>query len=127
MSETKHYVDQSGVYVGGYSGAEPPEGSVEVPYAPDDARQVWDGSQWSEVPEQVPASVTKRQAKLALLKAGLLDDVEAHIAGMERGDQIEWDDSVSFSRSSPLIEKVGGALSLSKKKIDDLFRSAEKL
>lgn len=58
---TRHFVDQNGVYLGGwdwsalYEGADnsaccPPEGAVEVPVAPLDARQVWDGEKWGPVP-----------------------------------------------------------------------------
>ncbi len=122
----KHYIDEDGRYLGGWDGI-PPEGAIEVGEPPEDARQLWSGIAWSEIPEQVPDSVTKRQAKLALLEAGLIDDVEDLISEMDRGDQIEWSDSVWFSRSSPLISKVGEALSLSQKRLDALFRAAGKM
>lgn len=46
---TKYFVDQVGKYVGAFDGAEPPAGSVEVPTAPDDARQPWLGDRWGDV------------------------------------------------------------------------------
>lgn len=46
----KFYVDAEGNYVGAFEGIDPPEGSVEVPSAPADARQVWDGEEWGPVP-----------------------------------------------------------------------------
>jgi hypothetical protein len=43
---TQYFVDQQGRYLGGFDGAEPPEGAIEVPYPPVDARMVWDGEQF---------------------------------------------------------------------------------
>ena len=43
----KYFVDGNGIYIGGFEGAEPPGGATEVPEAPEDARQVWDGKAWS--------------------------------------------------------------------------------
>lgn len=42
----KHYIDVSGKYLGGWD-SNPPAGAKEVPCAPDDYRQVWDGANWS--------------------------------------------------------------------------------
>ncbi len=124
MIEARFYVDSEGNYLGSYSGAEPPDGSVEVSEPPYDARQVWLDGGWGDVPQSVPQTVSKRQAKLALLNEGLLDDVEAFIESLDRVEQIEWADSGSFDRSSPLISKVGDALSISQKRLDALFRAA---
>lgn len=44
--ETKYYVDHHGNYLGGFSGSEPPSGSIEVATAPNDARQKWNGTVW---------------------------------------------------------------------------------
>lgn len=52
----KHFVDGDGVYLGAWDDASltgdaaPPLGSLEVPYAPSDARQPWIGDSWGEVP-----------------------------------------------------------------------------
>lgn len=46
----KHFVDTLGRYIGGFADAEPPAGAIEVPFAPEDARQVWDRSAWSAAP-----------------------------------------------------------------------------
>ncbi len=43
------YVDAEGNYLGSFS--TPPEGGIAVPTAPVDARQTWNGSEWSEVPD----------------------------------------------------------------------------
>lgn len=47
---TKYYVDAQGNYIGGFDGVAPPANTVEVPNAPDDARQKWSGGQWQTLP-----------------------------------------------------------------------------
>jgi hypothetical protein len=49
---TKYFVDATGVYLGGFAGIDPPVGAIEVPSAPDDARQTWDSElgEWSVLP-----------------------------------------------------------------------------
>jgi hypothetical protein len=57
---TKYFIDLAGNYIGAFDGAEPPIGAVEVPVAPDDARQPWLGDRWGEVQktaEQLQAEV----------------------------------------------------------------------
>lgn len=75
-------------------------------------------------PAPVPQIVSRRQAKRALLAAGLLDEADAAIeaAGMEA--QIDWADALEFRRDHPLIAAMGAALSLTSGQIDDLFRAA---
>lgn len=53
---TKYFRTAAGGYVGGFSGAEPPAGSIEVPFPPEDARQVWNGDDWDPLPSQPDAS-----------------------------------------------------------------------
>jgi len=43
---TQYFVNEQGRYIGGFDGAEPPEGAIEVPHPPADARMVWDGEQF---------------------------------------------------------------------------------
>lgn len=60
---TKYFVDTIGRYIGGFDGAESPEGAIEVPIAPDDARQIWNGTSWLLTLDDACA------AKLAVLAA----------------------------------------------------------
>lgn len=76
---------------------------------------------------KVPQSVTPRQARLALLNAGLLDQVEAAIAVGSRADQITWEFAVDVRRDYPMIANLGTALGLTGAQIDDLFRAAAQL
>jgi hypothetical protein len=75
-----------------------------------------------------PQSVTMRQARLALLEAGLLDNVQNIIAGMQGVEgaaaRIEWEYSSDMVRTQPLITTMAAALKLKPAAIDALFLSA---
>lgn len=43
---TKFYRNAQGQFVGGFDGASPPIGSIEVASPPADARMTWDGVDW---------------------------------------------------------------------------------
>src|SRR5574344_963967 len=75
----------------------------------------------------VPQQVTMRQARLALLKAGLLDDVEVVIAAAGREAQLEWEYAAVVDRSNPAVAAVQQQEALTDAQIDDLFREAAKL
>lgn len=80
----------------------------------------------------VPDRVTRRQARQALLLAGLLDSVQPAIDAIpnptQRGlAQIEWDDSQDFERQRPLVIGIGAALGLDAAALDALFIQAATL
>ena len=75
----------------------------------------------------VPQQVTMRQARLALLNAGLLDDVEVVIAAAGREAQLEWEYAAAVDRSNPAVAAVQQQEALTDAQIDDLFREAAKL
>ena len=75
----------------------------------------------------VPQQVTMRQARLALLSAGLLDDVEMVVAAAGRAAQLEWEYAAVVERSNPAVAAVQQQESLTDAQIDDLFREAAKL
>lgn len=80
----------------------------------------------------VPQQVSRRQARQALLLAGLLDQVPAKIALIadetKRGmAQIEWDDSQVFERHRPLLIEIGTAIGLDAAGLDKLFIEAGNL
>ncbi len=79
---TTYYVDAAGNYLGGFDGALPPAGAIEVPNPPDHAAQKWNGSGYDPAPEPVPEQVAMWQARDAMIDAGLLDDVEAAMAAI---------------------------------------------
>lgn len=79
-------------------------------------------------PQQfIPTVVSSRQGKLALLDAGLLDDVEAAVAASSRAVQIEWIEATEFRRDWPTLVALQGTLGLTDQQIDDLFIAASRL
>ena len=75
----------------------------------------------------VPQQVTMRQARLALLSAGLLDDVEMVITAAGRAAQLEWEYAAVVDRSNPAVAIAQQQKALTDAQIDDLFREAAKL
>lgn len=75
-------------------------------------------------PSKVPTSLSMRQARLALLGAGLLDTVQAGVATMPQAAQIEWEFAATVDRSSPLVAALSGALGLDDAALDVLFIAA---
>lgn len=66
---TKYFVDKQGVYIGGFDGAEPPAGAIEVPFAPAFASDIWDGKAWQAGTRPVPM-ITADQLLAAWEKKG---------------------------------------------------------
>lgn len=88
-------------------------GGVPDPYAP---------------PAPPPVTtVTPRQARLALLAAGLLDQVEAAVASAGGATKITWDYAAVINRDDPLITTLGASLNLTSAQIDALFTQAATL
>ena len=79
----------------------------------------------------VPQKVTMRQARLALLGAGLLDDVEAAIAALpspqKEAARIEWEYSQEVQRHNGFVSVLAPALGLTDEQTDALFVEAAKL
>jgi hypothetical protein len=75
-----------------------------------------------------PTEVSMRQARLALLGAGLLSTVNSAIAAMTGAEgeaaRIEWEYATSVNRNSPLVSGLTGALSLTSDQLDQLFTVA---
>lgn len=80
----------------------------------------------------VPEAVTRRQAKQALLLAGLLGQVQPAIDAIPDPAtramvQIEWDDSQAFDRNRPALVALAAALGMTSAHLDQLFITASKL
>lgn len=72
--------------------------------------------------------VTMRQARIALLDAGLLEAVRASVATMpgtegERA-RIDWEYALEVRRDWPLISYMAGDLGLTDEQVDGLFVAA---
>lgn len=77
---------------------------------------------------RVPASVTRRQGRLALLEVGKLADVEAAIANIEDATsrtaaQIEYE-ADTWERSSAFLQGMWAQLGGTDDELDDLFNLA---
>jgi hypothetical protein len=72
----------------------------------------------------VPVSVSRFQAKAAMLQAGLLDQVELLIAGGDAVTQLAWAEAVEYRRDSPLINSLAAAMDMTAEQVDDLFIAA---
>lgn len=82
-------------------------------------------------PVIVPSSITPRQARLALLGAGLLNTVETYINEMpgQEGEaaRISFNFATEFLRNDAVLITVATAQGLSPGDIDDLFTTASTL
>lgn len=91
----------------------------------------WDGESFvtPATADPVPEVVTPRQAKIALLQAGLLDDVEAGIEAIadpaiKRLAQIEWEYAQEVRRDWPLLNQLAADMGMTDEQLDELFRAA---
>ena len=79
--------------------------------------------------ERLDAMTASRfQAKAALDDAGLLDQVEAYMAGddVPRRVKLAWQEA-SFRRGSKMVNDIGSELGLSEQDMDDLFKAAREI
>ena len=77
-------------------------------------------------------SVTMRQARLALRRTGVLQAVDAALAGMPDGPEkedalIEWNHALTVERDSDLTKTLAAGLGLSEEGLDKLFELAASL
>ena len=81
-------------------------------------------------PEPVK-TVSRLQAKAALLQMGLLDQVDALVAGLDQMTRLAWAEATTFRRDSPLLISLSAYLvwpdghALTKADLDALFDLAE--
>ena len=69
----------------------------------------------------IPQVVSIRQAKLALLEAGLLNTVNAAVAAADQATQIEWEYATEIRRDWPTLVALTPMLGLTNNQIDQLF------
>lgn len=76
----------------------------------------------------VPSVLTMRQARLALLTAGVLDDVAPAIAALPEAErrvaEIEWEYAATVERHAPLVQLLASNLGLD---VDEMFTAGAKL
>jgi hypothetical protein len=78
--------------------------------------------------EDAPVVVSMRQARLALLGAGVLAQIDAAIAAMPgvegEAARIEWEYATEVRRDSQLVAGMAAALALDDATLDTLFATA---
>jgi hypothetical protein len=91
---------------------------------------LWDGATFIKPPVviPVPSVVTMRQARIALLGAGLLAQVQTSVDGMTGAEgeaaRIEWEYAADLKRDHGLVVALAAALGLTETQIDELFIAA---
>jgi hypothetical protein len=95
---------------------------------------LFDGSSFTDprpLPSSAPQSVTMRQARMALLAAGKLSQVESAIDALPEPNRtaarIEWEYSNEVQRGNSFVALLGAALSMSESELDALFTQAATL
>lgn len=83
-------------------------------------------------PPPVITEVSMRQARLALLGAGLLGAVGTALSGIKdpmarQAAQIEWEYSTTVHRHGALVGQLAPALGITDSQLDDLFTQAATL
>jgi hypothetical protein len=75
----------------------------------------------------IPSIVSMRQARLALLQNGLLDDVNTAIAVGTEADKITWEYATEVLRTDALVTNMATDLGLTDTQLDALFTLASTL
>ncbi|MGE4501992.1 MAG: hypothetical protein AB7D03_03880 [Thiomicrospira sp.] len=116
---------------------EPPPYDVPLAYRYDDGVWVVEDSQlindyitaqnqYVGAYNQVPPTISARQARLALLSIDKLADVDTALAALPSPQreqaQVEWEYASQIERQHPFVTALGTALGMDDAQIDDLFR-----
>lgn len=77
-------------------------------------------------------TVSRAQGKIALMQAGLWDDVTAAVDAIADPTEklvaeVALHEAVSWQRGSPTMQMLAGKLQLSEQQMDDLFAAAQEV
>ena len=75
----------------------------------------------------IPVSVTPRQIRQALTRAGLRAAIEAAIAAGDQDTKDWWEFATVFERAHPMVVAMATALGQTERQLDDLFTLAATL
>lgn len=120
--ETRDVLNKNGVKIG------------ELTLADNTSEEVWQEKLSRYLEQSVPffPNVTPRQIRQALVLSGIsLTDIETALNSLPEPTKslaiIEWEYSVAFIRTNPLVEQVGLMLGWTSEQLDDLWTFAYKL
>ena len=85
-----------------------------------------------EIQAKIPSVITMRQARLALLQEGLLDQVQSTIDSIEdpsvrASAKIEWEYATEINREHPWVQNLSSSMGISENRLNELFRLASTL
>lgn len=105
------YIDPTGVNLGW--SLEPQEGLGLTAYVEGEP----------SIAPVIPRSVTRYQARAALLEAGLLGSVEAHFSMLPDTslDRLAWQEAPTVNRDGEALQGAAAALGLTEEQVDALF------
>jgi len=97
----------------------------------DEEKAVWQITK-EEIPDpapvvEVPSQVTRAQAKIALFRAGLYDQVTTMVTAMGGEAFIWYTEAANWERNNHYVETLGKALGLTSEQVDNLFIEAGKV
>lgn len=80
-------------------------------------------------PPYIPQQVTRAQGKMALIAAGIWDDVLDYVNGMESPvdkamAEVALNDTNNWRRDSPFLTQAASEIGLTSEQLDDLFQQA---
>lgn len=135
-----YIIGSNGYYQGTMDWPDDPNDEFGIPYGTtkkfppiisEDEYAVWNGSGWDitttpppvPVPvKDVPESITKYQAKMALLQNGLYESVEQYVSSSnDYALKISWYDATNFYRNNHFIALLAAEFNLTQDQVDDLF------
>jgi len=126
---TKFFVDDAGNYIGGFDGAEPPAGAIEVAPPPDDARQKWNGEEWLPLATVDPLTTPLPRLEFWLAAAqanvskwSIRDRIAAMTEGVEKWEAIAWfEEAVQYRRDDPILVAQAALESITPEQLDALW------
>lgn len=74
-------------------------------------------------PPPIPSTVTRFQARVALVQAGHFDTIDTYIATLPKTDvkRLAWEDAAEWERASPTLNFLANMLGLTDTDVDALF------
>lgn len=75
-------------------------------------------------PNAVPEFVSAHKGRIALKRAGLLEQVDQFVTRANGETQIFWEYAAEWHRNNAVLVALGASLNLTSEQIDDLFRLA---
>lgn len=80
-------------------------------------------------PPPIPQTVTRFQARVALVQAGHFDTIDTYIATLPKTDvkRLAWENAAEWERTSPTLNALAVMLGLTSAQVDELFIAASKI